>query len=267
MNAMELTLVVFTVLGQTAVGLVLMSAVRQWAAVEGPAGRVRQEWLAALVLLAVGMFVSFFHLGHPFNAYRALVHQGTSWLSREALSYTVFGILILIAFVTMVKKTASLALLKITALVGLIALFVSSLVYAPPSLPALSGGAPTFFFLLTAFIVGAAASSYFAGAEKQGLVLKVLTVSLVVGLVVNLAFPGLWTSGGTVMRQTGLAYFSSGWYWLRILGGLAFPLAVIWIAKRIPVWLPVWLLAGEALGRILFFTHVFHTAVNIGGIY
>jgi hypothetical protein len=42
---------------------------------------------------------------------------------------------------------------------------------------------------------------------------------------------------------------------------------VLATARRIPIWLPVLLLAGEISGRIMFFTHVVHSAVNIGNLY
>jgi DMSO reductase anchor subunit len=44
-------------------------------------------------------------------------------------------------------------------------------------------------------------------------------------------------------------------------------LAVLGVFRKIPIWLPVLLLAGEIAGRIMFFTHVVHSAVNIGNLY
>ena len=40
----------------------------------------------ALVLLAVGLFASFFHLGHPERAWRSAAKWRTSWLSREVIA-------------------------------------------------------------------------------------------------------------------------------------------------------------------------------------
>ena len=42
--------------------------------------------LVAVVLLALGLFASFFHLGHPERAWRSAAMWRTSWLSREVIA-------------------------------------------------------------------------------------------------------------------------------------------------------------------------------------
>ena len=44
----------------------------------------------ALSLLGLGLFASFFHLGHPERAWRAAARWRTSWLSREVIALPVF---------------------------------------------------------------------------------------------------------------------------------------------------------------------------------
>ncbi|HEY5993723.1 MAG TPA: DmsC/YnfH family molybdoenzyme membrane anchor subunit [Gallionellaceae bacterium] len=44
----------------------------------------------ALVLLTVGLLASFFHLGHPERAWRAIMQWRTSWLSREVIVLPAF---------------------------------------------------------------------------------------------------------------------------------------------------------------------------------
>lgn len=52
--------------------------------------------LVALVLLGLGLFASFFHLGHPERAWRAATKWRTSWLSREVVVLPAFmGVLFL----------------------------------------------------------------------------------------------------------------------------------------------------------------------------
>lgn len=46
--------------------------------------------LVALVLTALGLFASFFHLGHPERAWRSAAMWRTSWLSREVIALPVF---------------------------------------------------------------------------------------------------------------------------------------------------------------------------------
>jgi DMSO reductase anchor subunit len=188
-------------------------------------------------------------------------------LSREVLGYMVFGLLIIWLFFIIRKNQSQGGLVKVTALVGLIALFFSSMAYSPPSFPALNNGLPFVFFLLTAFILGSAVGAYFAPEDKQSLLTRILATSLIVGLVIYLLVPCIWWSGGTVMRLTAQAYVFSPLYWIRVLAGLGLPLLVLWKMRRIPFWLPIWLLAGEILGRIMFFTHVPHTVTNIGGLF
>lgn len=269
MNNMELTLIIFTVLGQAAVGLTVMMALRQWRTSEGPAGpSLSNEWMIPGLVLLTALFVSLFHLGHPMGAPRAIVHLSTSWLSRETLAFLVFGALIIVAFFALRKESASgRALMKLTALVGFAALFVSGMVYSPPSFPALNNGVPILFYLLTAFILGSAFSSYLAEESKQQLLANILLVSLIVGLVVNLLLPSIWLAGDKVMQMTGAAYYGSVLYWLRLAGEFGLGIAILGATKKIPVWLPVVLLAGELLGRIMIFTHVVHTASIMGAIY
>lgn len=266
MNSMELPLVIFTVLSQAAIGLVALSAVRQWATERGPVGNVRGEWLAAAGLLAVGLLASLFHLGHPFGAPNAIKHLGSAWLSREALA---MGLLlaVVVAGALTAREKASTPLALLAVLAGILALLATGMTYAPPSFPALSNGLPFVFFLITAAVLGAGLASYFAPAERMGLVRAVLAGGLLVGLVVWLVAPCVWLSGGAVMEMTGRAWLSSPLYWARLTLGLALPLAVVWRSRDIPAWLPLLLLAGEILGRMVFFAETAHTAANIGGLY
>ena len=69
------------------------------------------------------------------------------------------------------------------------------------------------------------------------------------------------------MQMTGAAYYGSGLYWLRLAGEFGLGIAILGATKKIPFWLPVVLLAGELLGRIMVFTHVANTASIMGSIY
>ena len=264
----DFSLVVFTTLAQLAVGLTVMAALQLRAAGEGGQVKLRVEWVTAGLILAAALVASLFHLGHPTGSSRTLAHLSTSWLSREVLAFGCFGGVLVLAFLTLWKNTGGSSLLiKLTAAVGLASLLVSGMVYAPPSFPALNNGVPVLFFLLTAFILGSAFGTYFVDAERQGLLVKVLASSLVVGLVVNLILPSIWLSGGTVARLTGANFYGSWLYWLRIVGEFVVPLAVLGAWKKMPAWLPILLLLGEVAGRIMFLNSVVHTATNLGGLY
>lgn len=56
--------------------------------------------MLSLVLLAAGLFASFFHLGHPERAWRSMTRWRTSWLSREVIVLPLFmGLVFLYAVV------------------------------------------------------------------------------------------------------------------------------------------------------------------------
>lgn len=266
MNNYETSLILFTVFAQLSIGLVAVSAIRQMAGPDTQPEKIRTEWLVAGGVLLAGMIASTFHLGVPQGAPRALTHLASAWLSREALSVGVFLGLILLGVVVMRKKT-SYGLIVFTALVGILGVYSMGMTYSPPSFPAINNVLPFVFFLITTVLLGASVGERFTPLSKKPLVDGILTVGLVVGLVVYLIVPCVWLSGGEVMRQTGLSWIASPLYWARIVVGLALPLSVIWMTKRNPGWLWLPVLAGELMGRAVFFANTVHTATNMGGVY
>ncbi|MGE4442166.1 MAG: dimethyl sulfoxide reductase anchor subunit family protein [Desulfomicrobium sp.] len=264
-SSMELPLVLFTVLSQAAIGLVLMNAVRQCRCAGSGEGNVRMEWTLVAALMGVGIAASLFHLGHPLESYRALAHLEKAWLSREVLAAGVFLGLAVLAAVT-ARGKGSPVLVWASALVGLLVVLASGMTYAPPALPAVNNTLPTVFFLISAVVLGAGFASWFAGADSQPLLARILVTALVVGLVVRLTVPCAWLSGSEVMRQTGMAWLGAPLYWAHV-ALMAACLGVLWKNRTIPVWLPVLALAAELAGRAVFFSETIHTAMNIGGVY
>lgn len=267
MGVQEFPLVLFTVFTQMAVGLALLSATRQWAVVEGPSRKIQTEWVVVAGLLAIGVIASFFHLGHPLGAVRMLANLKTAWLSREILGFVLFGLLVAVTLFMVYRQTVNGWLMKLTAIVGLLAVVATGVTYAAPSLVAVANALPIVFFVLTAFILGAAIASYFAPASQQPLLTGILATSLIVALVIYLVVPFIWLSGGKVLQMTGQAYLASPLYWTRIIVGLALPLLVLGWFKKIPAWLIVLLLIGEFAGRIVFFSLTVSSAANLGGLY
>jgi DMSO reductase anchor subunit len=266
MNSYETPLVLFTVFSQLSVGIIALSAVRSFAGPEPPPEKIRFEWFLAGGALLAGMIASVFHLGHPAGMVRALSHLGSAWLSREALSVGVFLALIAVGVLLMREKT-NRGLIAFTAFVGLLAIFSMGMTYSPPSYPAINNVLPFVFFLITAALLGSSVGLSFAPASKKPLISSILVVSLIIGLVVYLIVPCIWLSGGEVMRQTGQSWIASPLYWARILVGLAIPLAIIWTTKKSPGWLWLIILAGELMGRAVFFANTLHSATNMGGVY
>lgn len=264
MTHYEIPLVLFTVLCQSAIGLVALSALRQ---VTGPEpGRIRMEWMAAGLILVTGLIASVFHLGHPSGMVRALNNLGTAWLSREALTTGLF-LALLGAGILLMKEKANPALALAATLAGLLVIFSMGMTYSPPSFPAINNVLPFVFFCLTALLLGSSAGQLFAPEASRPAMTRILTTTLVLALVIYLIVPCIWLSGGEIMRQTGIRWLASPLYWAHIGAGLVLPLVIIALLKKTPPWLWVLILAGELLGRAVFFADTVHTAVNMGGLY
>ena len=261
MQSLELPLVLFTVLSQAAVGMVLMNAVRGFAGYDE--GGARNEWALVLGLMGVGLATSLFHLGHPLEAYRALAHLEKAWLSREVLAA---GIFLALAAGAAASGAGKGALLWGAVVAGLATVLASGLTYAPPALPALNNALPTIFFLISVVVLGAGFASWFAGAESRLLLTRICATALVTGLVVRLAVPCVWLSGGEVMRLSGMAWLGSPLYWAGI-AVMAVCLGILWKNRTIPTWLPILALLGELTGRAAFFSETVHTAINMGNPY
>ena len=94
-----LSVLFFTTLAGAAQGLVLALFLADWAALHAGAavapGFRAVGGVVAAGLATAGLVASFFHLGHPERAWRAVTQWRTSWLSREVIVLPVFIVLTL----------------------------------------------------------------------------------------------------------------------------------------------------------------------------
>ncbi|GAB6049277.1 dimethyl sulfoxide reductase anchor subunit [Hydrogenophilus islandicus] len=87
--------------------------------------------VVTMVLLAAGLFASFFHLGHPERAWRAATRWRTSWLSREVIALPLFGILVFFWTVGVAVSGQPNLLLGGVAALAALALYVcTGMIYA-----------------------------------------------------------------------------------------------------------------------------------------
>ena len=90
----------------------------------------------ALVLLGLGLFSSFFHLGRPERAWRSAARWRTSWLSREVIALPVFmGVLFLYALAVFIDWSPVLFMIgsvpvTLTLLIGLAATALAFALFA-----------------------------------------------------------------------------------------------------------------------------------------
>jgi DMSO reductase anchor subunit len=118
--------------------------------------------LTALMLGGLGLAASVFHLGRPQYAFRAWIGLRTSWLSREIVAFGLFAgtatIYVATACLDYVDSPVPIEIqvvLGVTAaVVGLLAVGCSVMVYVDTRRPFWSAGSTSVKFLLTALLLG-----------------------------------------------------------------------------------------------------------------
>jgi DMSO reductase anchor subunit len=159
----EWPLVVFTILGQTAVGLFWFFHLPFLVRGRVPGYGWRTTWLVILgvvaLLAALAAVVSFFHLRHPVRARRALGNLRTSWLSREILFELVFMALVMATAWLGAFRNPRLGLqwvlLAAACLAGGLFLLSMTKVYMLPAVPVWRGAYTPLAFLSTTLVAGA----------------------------------------------------------------------------------------------------------------
>lgn len=87
--------------------------------------------LVALVLSALGLVASFFHLGHPERAWRSAAMWRTSWLSREVIALPLFMLgLFLYAAARFLGSDSSLFIGAVTVMCCLALFVCTAMIYA-----------------------------------------------------------------------------------------------------------------------------------------
>jgi sulfite dehydrogenase (quinone) subunit SoeC len=80
--------------------------------------------VATLILSALGLVASFFHLGRPERAWRAVAQFRTSWLSREVIALPLFMLLVFLYGLSLSSGWGGAFLVGLLALAACIALWV-----------------------------------------------------------------------------------------------------------------------------------------------
>lgn len=278
MEAYELPLVLFTVLGQAAIGtLLLVTLLEAVLSPADPGARkgLRLAGIAVAPLLAAALLASLFHLGTPMGAYRALLGVGTAWLSREIW---VFGALTLLTAAysylwwTGRSPAARRTLGYVSSVLGLLGVWVTAMVYALPARPAWGPVTNTATFLATALFLGSliVVSLVKAYSKEEGAAATTTAIAggtTFVALVMMVAALGSVALRGQTDPQVALsaqATFSSALFWSRLLVGMLLPAAVaghmLFRAREVKPGLAslalVGALAGELMGRALFYASV-----------
>lgn len=260
----EWPLILFTLLGQAAAGLFLgVALLRERLARQGSDAMAltRRPALLAGVLLAVSLAASFLHLGSPLNAFRAMNNIGSSWLAREILLSSLFGLCWLGTVIAERSGKASLWLGRLTALVGVAAIGAMSMVYVKSLIPAWSSLYTLVAFAGAALVLGGLGLLAMLPAEARCLGTSMAAIGLVLqlgGLPVYLAKLGQGVAAAHASLDLLMGAYQSG-LWLRLLFALGAGalVAVLWRGKEKPArtaYLALALgLAGELAARIIFY--------------
>ena len=171
MKLYEWPLVLFTVLGQAAVGAALFIVLPLyifpgWAAIRS-VDELRIAGPAAIVaLLGAAAVFSLFHLGRPQRAFRALTKSGSSWLSREVTAEMIFGIASAALAVLAWKMPRSAASTTLSVLVVAEAgAFIYSMarIYTIAAVPAWFSPATPVSFASTTLVLGSLIGAILSG--------------------------------------------------------------------------------------------------------
>ncbi len=169
------SLISFTLLAQFSVGIVLFITL----AVFG--GQQNMLWLNsgpiiqwpvfwALIFVAAATIISFSHLGKPQHATHAMSNIGSSWLSREILGVTSFGVGVLLVFLLKWLFPGGQLLIKFvliySVVAGLLLLYSMARIYRVTTIPAWNSWYTSWSFFMSALLAGVFTVSVFAGYKQ-----------------------------------------------------------------------------------------------------
>lgn len=268
MFAEEWPLMMFTLLGQMAIGMyIILALLRTLLAQKSSpalAGQVTKKgFLAVGPIMAVALLLSLFHLGDPMGAYRSIGNLTSSWLSREILFAGLFFILWCVSYFSERKGEGSSILRFATVLVGLIAIYSMASIYTSSIRPAWANGNTylSFFGTALAFGVVGAISALLPGLKTAGnsvqsleLVKKVCWIGIAAVLLPLVYLPVYITglSGGVGAAQTS-AHLLTGAYLT--------PLILRWILSALGMGLLVYTLANKIKSKSPLTANILYAAL------
>lgn len=271
----EMPLVVFTVLSQLAVGAFITLWILNIAKnkISLRTGKMISGSLVIITALSLG--ASLFHLGDPFNAYRALTHFSTSWLSREVAFFSLFllaGAIYFLQWKEGKEKNRNI-IGAVASVIGFISVISTGMIYVLPAMPAWNNFSPVVFFLLTAALLGPIyVGTLIMIIEKKQLLNIPVIIVVVIGiyLVSFTVYLSVLFSGDTALYLTGANIINSSAFWFRIVLSWIIPLLMfvtVLFRKQnyglnylVVAFLSI--IVGEILGRELFYSTIVGLQVN-----
>ena len=164
MNTREWALLIFTILGQLAVGMLLvLMVVRAYAVrkvgAENTDKLTERPLYAVFPIMGLALVAALFHLGKLLHVIGAVPNLGTSWMSREVVAAVVFvvaaGLLAFLQWRKMGSAALRTALGWIAAVLGLVYIFCMGETYMLPTQPAWNTLATPITFFVATLLLGA----------------------------------------------------------------------------------------------------------------
>ncbi|MEZ8017516.1 dimethyl sulfoxide reductase anchor subunit family protein [Vibrio splendidus] len=158
----QLSLVFFTVLAQSAVGMFLALGLVEIVFKPNKQAMTR-SFMAVIVLLGVGAIASVTHLGQPFRMFNVafgLAHG--SALSLEIVALSLFGgsaVVYIAMRLFDLKPTMQKMALPVAMILGVVFVLAIANVYTLPTVPTWDSSFTPFQFLMTASVVGPVAAA------------------------------------------------------------------------------------------------------------
>lgn len=277
----EWPLMVFTVLGQCVVGGFMVLAIALLSdRTREQTCRIHLSMFYLWVLMAIAFIASVLHLGSPFRAFNSLNRLGSSALSNEIGSGSLFfalgGIYWLLAVLNKMPKALSSAWLMVTMLAGVGFVYAMCQVYAIDTVPTWDNTYRVLNFTLTVLIGGPLLGYLLLRvADIQGC-LRLLPSISVIALLASLGVM-LMQSASLPMINSSVQAASalipqygalSVWRMVLVVLGLGCWICPLVMGKRPAVaWLIlafVLVVAGELISRAIFYGLHMTVGVAIG---
>lgn len=271
----EFPLVIFTVFSQLAVGAIVTLWVLDVFSknISLTTGKIISG--SIIIITALSLLGSLFHLGHPLNAYRAITHIQTSWLSREVLLFGVFLFATVFYYLQWKadKEKSRKTIGTITSIIGVAGVISSGMLYVMPSMPAWNNFSPIIFFLLTAALLGPiyVGTIVMITSKKE-----VANLPIIIGgtlgayLITYTVYLSVLLSSDATSNLTGLNIINSNTFWLRITLSFVLPfimLIVVYLRKQkygmnfMLITLLLFII-GEIIGRESFYSSIVGLQIN-----
>jgi DMSO reductase anchor subunit len=154
------SLVFFTLLIQMSAGALLMYTILHWIQSPAPGNTIDIKIsITVTLLVVVGMFFSFLHLGNPQHAVFAARNLGHSWLSREIITLLTFLLLAAMTTLSILLNKAwipgPMVFITITAIVGTVLVYFMSRIYMITTVPVWNQALTPLSFFSSAVLLGA----------------------------------------------------------------------------------------------------------------